>query len=180
MKKFKKISLIYLTVFVSFSLFFLLLFHGPLFNNETVFFYRGLLLLTLTIFVFLPLILLTHLKLPKVDIESLIAAIVVSVAIHLSLFVVFPVTFERSITMYFLSSLQKSQPSSMCSGLTKNQVEDLLINDYIIRKKAVDKRIQEQGEINFVNVKNNCIQITPRAVDFVNFSEFVKKLYNIK
>lgn len=180
MKKFKKILLIYLVVFVLFSFFFLLLFRSSLFNNETVLFYRGLLLLTVTTFVSLPLIFLTYLKLPKVNIESLIAAIVVSVAIHLSLFVVFPVTFERSITMYFLSSLLKSQPSSMCPGLTKNQVEDLLINDYVIRKKAVDKRIQEQEEINFVNVKNNCIQITSRAVDFVNFPEFVKKLYHIK
>ncbi|PJA55909.1 hypothetical protein CO165_01080 [Candidatus Roizmanbacteria bacterium CG_4_9_14_3_um_filter_33_18] len=179
MKKLKNISLTYSTVFVLFSIFFLLLFHSPLFTNETVLFYRGISLLSVTTLVFLPLIFLTYFKLPKVNIESLMAAIIVSAAIHLSLFIIFPVTFERSVTMYILTSLQNSQPSSMCSGLTKNQVQELLINDYIVKKKAVDKRMQEQGVINFIKIKEDCISVTPKATNFIYFSEFVKKLYNI-
>ena len=176
--KLGKILGIYVITFLIFTLIFLFLFRTSIFISQLVLFYRGILLLFLTtIFVFTLAFLFKRLF--KNRIESLIGAILVSASINLSLLVVFPVTFDRSITTYLLNILKESQNNS-CRGLTKTEMEEKLIDDYVNKKKAITKRIEEQRIINFVDMNNQCVSLTPRGSNFLKFSEIVKKLYNIK
>jgi len=109
----------------------------------------------------------------------MVAALIIAFSVHLSLFVIFPVTFERSVTMYLLNVL-KSNQQNVCQGLTKNQMRDKLITEYVIGKDAVNKRINEQIIIDIINKKDNCYQLTTRGTNFLKLSETLKKIYNIK
>lgn len=180
MKKLKTIVLIYPVIFLLFSIFYLLLFRTPLFSDQTVLFYRGIALLVLSVVIFLIAIAMIYAKFSRTYFESLIAAVLVTSAIHVSLFVVFPVSFERSVTMYFLSALEQSKNATTCGGLTKEEAQKKLINEYIVKNGAVNKRVHEQTVINFMTDNGKCLQLTDRGSNFLDFSEVVKKLYNIQ
>ena len=109
----------------------------------------------------------------------MIAALIIAFSIHLSLFVIFPVTFERSVTMYLLNTLKNNQ-QNICQGLTKEQMKNKLINEYVVGKDAISKRINEQTIINMINKKSSCYQLTGRGTSFLKLSETLKKIYNIK
>jgi hypothetical protein len=109
----------------------------------------------------------------------MIAALVLAASMHLNVFVVFPVTFERSISMYLLTTLEKNRTTA-CGGLTKEQMKEGLINTFVVEKDALQKRIIEQSIINMIEGKNDCYMVTDQAVRFLHFSTFIKALYNIK
>lgn len=182
MNKLQKLLFIYSFIFFFFSFLFLLLFHTSLLSSQTVLFYRGLFLLGITTILFLVGVTVFSFqsKSNKTYIESLIAAVIMSAAIHVSLFIVFPVTFDRSVTMFFLNSLQKSQPTQSCAGLTNEQAQQLLISDYIVKNKALDKRTHEQVLAGMIEKNGVCLQLTARGHDFIDFSNVVKNLYNIR
>lgn len=142
-------------------------------------FYRGIWLLIIISFVFLLLALVFNKKF-KFNLETLIAAILISISINLSFFVVFPVTFERSVTMFLLNTLNNNNFNNFCSGLTKKQLENKLINEYIIKNNAIDKRVNEQKIIDFINEEKSCISLTSKAGKFLKLSELIKKIYGIK
>jgi hypothetical protein len=177
MKNILKILLTYVSVFTIFTTLYLLMFNTQLFAFQKVLFYRGITLLIVNFFIFLFIAIFVNKKF-KSNFETLLAAIIVSASINLSLFVVLPVTFERSVTMYLLRSLNENRINS-CGGLTKEQLEEKLINQYIIKNKAIDKRINEQELINFIS-NNQCVSITKKAKNFLNLSEIIERIYNIK
>ena len=179
MKKLFKIFFTYAFIFVFFTLFYLLLFRTALFSGQTVLFYRGLILLAITTGIFLFLGFVLSLKTPKLKLESIVAAVLVSASINLSSFVVLPVTFERSVTMYLLSVLKENQ-NNICGGLTKSKLENKLINEYIIKNKAIDKRVNEQRIIDFVKEENQCIGLNSKGLGFLKLSEIVGRLYDLK
>ena len=172
----KKIFLIYLSVAVFFSVFYFLSFRLPLFTSQKVLFYRGVMLLALTSCITL-IGIGTYIYKYRKHVESLIAALIICIAVHLSFFIVFPVTFERSVTMFILSALHDGS-SPMCSGLTKSDIQRELIDTYIMKRDAVEKRIKEQSAINMINRKSECVTLTQKGVNFLKFAGYVGKLYN--
>ena len=176
--KLLKIIFVYLAVFFLFTAIYLFSFQTSIFSFQKVLFYRGIFLLFLT-FIFFILIVLFANRSYKVSLETLIAAILVSLSINLSLFVVFPVTFERSVTTYLLDTL-KNNGNSSCRGLTKSQLETKLIDDYIVKKKAMDKRINEQKILGFLKEENKCIQLTKNSLNFLKFKDIISKIYYLK
>jgi len=161
---------VYLSVFFLFSLTYILLFHSPLFKNIDILFYRGIILLAVTGFLFL--IAFIFLR-NKVGRETFLAALVMSLSLNLVFFVVFPVTFDRSVTMFFLNSLNE------VPSLTHQQAENLLIKKYIKGKDAVKKRVKEQAVTGFISEKNGQIEITNKGKGFLRFSQIIDWLYGV-
>lgn len=87
---------------------------------------------------------------------------------------IFPVTFERSVTMFLLKTINSK------NGINKNDLEKILINDYIKKNKALEKRLIEQKEIDFLRVKKNKVFITDQGKKFLDFSRLIKKIYGLK
>lgn len=177
MFKLFKISSFYLFIFLSFTFLYLFSFHTNIFISQSVLFYRGLMLLGLVSLFFIFIFFIFHKKV-SFSLESLIAALILSISINLSIFIVFPVTFERSVTMYILNTLKKFENNS-CGGLNKKELENLLVNEYVIKNKAVDKRINEQKVIDFIEEKNQCFGLTLKSKKFLKFSEIISFLYNL-
>lgn len=175
---FKRIFKIYFFVFILYSTIVFLFFRLSFFNIFTqVLFYKGLMILLIS-FLFIFIIFFFFSIKKKYHFELLFSALIFSFSLHLVFFVVFPVTFERSVTMYILNTLKNNQ-KNICGGLTKSQLEEKLINEYILKNDAVGKRINEQKIINFLNNDNKCLKITSKSENFLNFSEIIKKIYNI-
>ncbi len=167
----------YLIIFSLFSVVFLTLLRLPLFSSQKVLFYRGNILLGLTVLILFSISGMERSVL-KVRFETLLAALVMSASIHLSLFVVFPVTFDRSVTMYLLNRLQVSN-SPTCSGLSPQAMENLFIKEYVKRDQAMARRIYEQSQINILQQNQNCVKLTKRGQDFLQFSKIIKKIYDL-
>lgn len=175
---FKKV-VIYFTIFFLFSLSYLLLFRTGIFYGNKVLFYRGILLLVLNMSIFILIFLfINKLFHGRFNLETFSAALVMSFSINLSLFIVFPVTFDRSITMYLLQTLENKNVQS-CQGLSKEDLQSNLINEYVIKNGAVQRRIMEQSVIGTLKNNDVCIQLTERGKDFLNFSKTVKQIYGI-
>jgi len=169
MKSLKLIS-VYLSFLFIFSLIYILLFHSPLFKNIDILFYRGIILLAVTgLFFLLAFIFLRK----KIGAETFLAALAMSLSLNLAFFVVFPVTFERSVTMFFLRNLNK------VSSLSHRQSQDLLIEKYIRGKDAVEKRVHEQAVTGFINEKNGQIKITNKGKKFIRFSQIIDWIYGV-
>ena len=103
----------------------------------------------------------------------------IATSIHITLFVLLPVTFDRSVTIFLLESLQ-NQKGNICGGLTKSDMEQKVIDGYVIQNDAVEKRIDEQMTIDMIQKKNECYGVTNTAMVFLQFSSFVKQIYGVK
>lgn len=172
---------LYILVFIFFSGLYLCLFHTPFFKFQQVLFYRGLALLFITVLVsFTTAFLLARRnKEFKLYLESVIGAVIVSASINLALFVLLPVTFDRSVSTYLLSTLD-SEATPSCRGMTKKQLEKVLIDQYIVKNKALQKRIIEQEEIGFISGTGECVSLTDRARKFLQLKQITEKLYNLR
>ena len=174
MQRFIQLLFFYFLIFSLFSVFYILLFHTPIFLNQQVLFYRGLLLLFLNFFIFLLILFLFYLKkIISYSFETIIASLIISFSFNLAFFVVFPVTFERSVTMYLLKKIANKK-------ISKKELEKNLISEYIIKDKALDKRINEQKVIDFIREKDGYLWITERTKKFINWSELISEWYNLK
>ncbi|MCL4374575.1 hypothetical protein M1523_01800 [Patescibacteria group bacterium] len=176
----KRIGLNYLVVFLVFSGIFVALFHTPLLRQQQVLFYRGLgLLAAATVLVGLGGVWCRR-RWKQPGWETFLAALVMSVALNLSFFVVFPVTFDRSVTMFLLTRLSQAQPSASCAGLTTGELEQLLIKQYVKSQGAVNRRVKEQTLIGMVKTNGHCVQSTVRTAAFLRFADLVSRIYALR
>lgn len=168
----KKNLLFYFIFFCLFSFLFLFLFHTPLFGGQKVLFYRGLWLLGIATFIF-ALLSKWVTKKWKIKCETYIAVLVLSISLNLVFFIVFPVTFDRSVTMFLLNKISLHSPT------TVSNLEESLIKKYIQENKAVQRRINEQSQIGFVSRENQEIILSEKAKKFLEFAGWVKRMYGI-
>ncbi len=169
----------YVNILLSYSVLFFLLFHTPLLQSQDVLFFRGFGLIIITTALILLFSWIIYKKWKLDDFNAVISAVIMSASFHICFFILFPVTFERSVTMYYLNELNDSQPAKQCAGLTKKESEQKLIEEYILEQDAVSKRLHEQAVTGFVIENNDCITITRKGQDFLEWSERIKKIYNI-
>lgn len=178
--KFITIFKIYLGVFVLFTAIFIASFHFPLFIKQNVLFYRGLYLIILDLLATLAIVAIIYHFHSNLKKETLFSALIFSLSINLCFFVIFPVTFDRSVTTFLLNTLKERKISNTCNGLTENNLESFLVDEYVKKEKAVHRRINEQSIIKFIQDNNGCFSLTNKGKDFLKFSNVIKGLYGLK
>jgi hypothetical protein len=138
---FLRLALTYLVTLVGGSVLFVALFHTGLFTDVNVFFYRGiLLLLVATLLTTLALVILWRTKLRDVlQIRDVLLLASLLFSANIVFFTHLPVTADRSITVFMLGYLNEHG-----GEMTKAQIEDLIVRQYIQEDGAVDKRLEEQ------------------------------------
>jgi hypothetical protein len=176
----KKILPVYTYFFLIFSLLFFLLLRLPIFQIG-VLFYRGIILLILTAVVSFSVFSFLNRKFFRLSWETIIACLILSFSLHLSFFVIFPVTFERSVTMYLLEKIasgEELKTKNQC--LSKQTLNQFLMEEYILKNKAIDKRIKEQEIAGFLKATNNCVRMPPKGRFFLRVVKIIKKVYAIR
>jgi len=176
MKNIFKLLLFYLLVFVIFSLFYYTFLRSQIFSSQKVLFYRGIILLLIA---FVPTLLSSIVlsRILRTRYESVFSSLILVLSLHICFFVLFPVTFDRSVTIYLLNSIKNNQKNYSCHGLTKKDLQDKLINEYVIKNDAINKRLIEQTIIDNIFFNSNCINLTNRGLKFLNFSRLIMSLY---
>ncbi len=177
MKTKLKIICEYVLVFLLFSAVYILSFHTPLFLKQKVLFYRGVKLLLVVSSVFLGAVFLIHKRI-KMNLERVLASLVVSISLNLSIFILLPVTFDRSVTTFLLKNLAVRKSKTCKKGLTKENLTKDLINNYVLKNKAIERRVYEQTQIGLIQTEHNCLYLSPAGLRFISISQLVKKLYN--
>ena len=76
--------------------------------------------------------------------------------------------------------MAKNKKNYSCQGLTENQLQNKLIQEYVIKNKAIDKRINEQKIIHNIEKNNQCIKLTNQGISFLNFPYLINRVYNLK
>ncbi len=95
-----------------------------------------------------------------------------TISLNLCFFVLFPVTFDRSVTMFLLNTLNQS-------SYTERGLEEKFINDYVISQKAIKRRIEEQSIIGFAK-DDNKLELSSKAKTFLKISDIINKIYSVK
>jgi uncharacterized protein YacL len=179
-KKFFQTFVVFLSIFIVFSFLYLFSFSTNLFSTQKILFYRGIYLLVVVFFINLILLFFLNKKFFQIPFELIFSFLVLSLSFHLVFFVLFPVTFDRSVTMYLLNQLEKNKSSVCQQGLTKEDLEKSLIEEYVKKDDAVGRRIFEQKETGFLEEKNQCLSVNKKGEQFLRFAQLVKKIYRIK
>lgn len=168
-------------LFTGFTVLYMFLFHLPLFLAEKVLFYRGLLLLPVAIVLTIGALLIFKQSLKHIRLESIVAGFMVAISLNLMFFVLFPVTFDRSVTMFLLNDLRVNAQITTCTGLSKEYLQNHFINGYVLGESdAIGRRMFEQHELGFVKGNDSCWSLTDKSKNFLKLSEFIGALYDLR
>jgi hypothetical protein len=110
----------------------------------------------------------------RVDDRSLaIAAAALSFSVNVCFLVLLPVTVDRSVTVYLLSTIEQQQ-----AGIDAQQLQRAFIEGYVLKLSAVDRRIDEQRRSGNIRVvPGGRIELTAQGRAFMRFSRVVARLF---
>src|SRR3989344_1906432 len=176
-KKNFQIILFYFFVFISSTVFFIFLFHTPIFNNISVFFYRGIIFLILT--TLLTAILLFYFKNTFhnsfITVRDIILLMIIIFCLNLVAFTLAPVTADRSISVFLLGYMNNDYQKL----LTDKEITSALITKYIYRNGAIDKRLEEQIVSGNIIKKGEKYEISGQGKLLMIFYNIISDLFKI-
>jgi hypothetical protein len=108
------------------------------------------------------------------NIDALIAIVLLSASLNLLFFVTVPVTLDRSISIFLLNDLEKQHTRN------KKELTDIFVSEYVYVQDAVGRRIFEQISSGNIIVENDKIELTRRGEIFLMFTRVIDYLYGIK
>lgn len=98
---------------------------------------------------------------------------VVCFCINLCILVLFPVTIERSVTIYLLSQLRRE------GTLSPQQMQSLLIDRYVVEGGAVGRRIHEQIVSGNIRDDGTAIALSPRGKRLLRLFDVLGVIYGM-
>lgn len=103
-----------------------------------------------------------------------IAAGALSLSFNICFLVLLPVTVDRSISVYLLSTIEQHQKP----GIKPAALQTAFIDGYVVRMGAIDRRIDEQRRSgNVVVTPDGKVKLTPQGQRFMNFSRLVARFF---
>lgn len=134
------------------------------FFENGILFYQGILTAFVTLIIF---IIFYLLKKIKIDYNLLIA----SFFICYSYLITIPALLDRSISLYFLTLLDKK------GTLTLNEIDQYFINDFVYNKGSSKKRLDEQQFSGNIRLENELYKINDNGRRINKLNGFLSKIY---
>lgn len=156
----RNIALLALTYVAAIALGFLLyiaLIRSTLLSNISILFYRGIMVAAIAAVLMLVagVLLRRHVRLDR---PTLVGAIALSLSCNLCFLITFPVTFDRSITMFLLARIERED-----GRLDNASLEKLYIREYLQDMRQIDRRVEEQLLSGNIRIDHGHIRITPQG-----------------
>lgn len=151
---------------------YVLLFWTGIATSITILFYRGIALaLVAALVTFLAALWLAA----KTRDSSLpIAAAALSLSFNICFLVLLPVTVDRSVSVYLLSTIEQHQDS----GIDATHLQRSFIDGYVVKMGAIDRRIDEQKRSHNVTVgPDGKVRLTPQGRRFMALSRVVARVF---
>ncbi|WP_062732905.1 hypothetical protein [Sphingobium abikonense] len=133
------------------------LIRSPLLGGVAILFYRGVVIAGVIAFLLLVAGIVARHRLHLAP-KTLVGAVALSLAFNISFLIVFPVTFDRSITMFLLARIERQDGQLDPSGL-----EQVFVRQYLGDLRQIDRRIAEQSLSGTIRVERGRIHITPQG-----------------
>lgn len=149
---------------------FLGLTNTPLLAGVSILFYRGVLLCAVGAILLAALLALVG-RWKPIALETIVAAAALSFAFNLSFLVIFPVTIDRSISVFLLAEIETHD------GLNAPRLEQLFVDRYVRGMAQIDRRVAEQALSGNIAVENGHIRLTPRGRRFLALSRAIGKAF---
>lgn len=103
-----------------------------------------------------------------------VAAAAVAFSLNVCFLVLLPVTIDRSVTVYLLSTIERQEPSSVDA----QTLEHAFVAGYVTDMHAIDRRLDEQRKSgNLAVSRNGTVRLTAQGKRFMAFSRFVSRLF---
>jgi hypothetical protein len=151
------------------------LFHTPLLAGS-VFFYRGLLLLALTaalVVAVLGWLARTRLQ-GLIGVRDILLILTLLVSANVLFFTHVPVTADRSISVFMLAYMDRAD-----GPLTSGEISDTIVNEYVLRRAAVEKRLDEQLVTGTLVRTGDGYELSDKGRWLVDFYQVIARLFNI-
>lgn len=151
---------------------YMLLFASGLGSQVTILFYRGVALALLdSIIVGLAAGLIVR---RKGEASLPIAAAALSLSFNICFLVLLPVTVDRSVTVYLLSTIERQDKA----GIDAGALQDAFIKNYVVDMRAIDRRVDEQRKSgNIAVASDGKIRLTAQGRRFMTLSRLVARLF---
>lgn len=149
-------------------LLFVALFAAGLFGTIPILFYRGIVLaVCAAIATGLLAIVATR---RTAGTPLIVPAVALSLSLNLCFLVILPVTVDRSISVYLLSTIERHDRN----GIDATHLEAAFLDGYVSGMGAIDRRIAEQSQSGNITVdRTGHIRLTPQGERFMRLSRFV-------
>ena len=142
----------------------------PLFAGIAILFYRGILLCAVSAIVLAAaLALATRWK--PLALETIVAAAALSFAFNLSFLVIFPVTIDRSISVFLLAEIEAHD------GIDTPELQRLFVDRYVRDMAQIDRRVAEQTQSGNITLENGHIRLTERGRRFLALSRNIGRAF---
>lgn len=103
-----------------------------------------------------------------------VAAAALSLSVNVCFLVLFPVTVDRSVTVYLLSRIERQQQA----GMDAPQLQKAFVDGYVVKMGAIDRRIDEQRKSGNIDVApDGKVRLTPQGQRFMAFSRTIATLF---
>ena len=158
MRALLQLMLVYAAALVGAFLLYLALVASPLLAAVPTLFYRGVALALVNALLLGGLMALVARRLAFLDLSTIVGAVALSLAFNVSFLIVFPVTFDRSITMFLLARIERDDGRLDARGL-----EQVYFREYLGSMRQIDRRIEEQALSGNIRVDGGRISITPQG-----------------
>ena len=148
---------------------YVLLFWAGVGASMTILFYRGVALAFLTA-ILVGLLALWAAR--RTGDSSLpIAAAALSLSFNICFLVLLPVTVDRSVSVYLLSTLEQR-------SMNASELQRTFVDGYVVNMGAIDRRIDEQRKSGNVTVSpDGKVRLTKQGERFMAFSRLVARLF---
>lgn len=174
---FKELAYLFLQILLGASIFTALFSLGVLSHSLSVLMYRGLALAFIAAVMHIVVCALATSRLgqggsEQSEISRLVAGAALAFAVNTTFLVVFPVTIDRSVTVYLLGQIAQSSV-----GLTEAEMRDKLIRQYVEEYGAVQRRMQEQLKSGNVISEGGTYRLSPQGDNLIKFSKYVASIF---
>ena len=133
---------LYILIFIVCSVLFVALFHTPLLAGMQVLMYRGLAFIIITGCLAAVIMGVVRHFWKEITIRDIIMMFVIFCCINTVLFVLVPVTVERSVSVFMLSYMEENSDQTF----TQESVGEVFTSKYVTDYGAFEKRFNEQVE----------------------------------
>jgi hypothetical protein len=141
-------------------------------SGMTILFYRGIVLALITAAVVALAGFLVGRRIG--DTALPIAAAALSLSANVCFLVLLPVTVDRSVTVYLLSTIEQEQQT----GINASGLEQRFINGYVVGMGAIDRRLDEQRKSGNVTISSDGkVRLTKQGERFMDFSRVIARLF---
>ncbi|ETI58513.1 hypothetical protein C100_23385 [Sphingobium sp. C100] len=133
------------------------LIRSPLLGQVDILFYRGVMVAGVAALLLLGAGIAARRRL-RLEPATLVGAVALSLAFNISFLIIFPVTFDRSITMFLLARIERQDGQLDARGL-----ERVYVREYLGDMHQIDRRVAEQSLSGNIRVEGGRIHITAQG-----------------